>query len=73
MTTHDLTEIKELMIQASNHLAREDVANDRKALDEMRIAVNLLIGLVENHRHTTDTAYDGAPIYTGPMQAMEDR
>lgn len=49
----ELREVKDLMVSASNHLVRKDVVNDRRALDEMRLALQLLIGLVEGHRHAT--------------------
>ena len=70
-----MREVKNLMAMASNHLATERVADDRKALDEMRLAINLLIGLVEGHRHSFKTL-GGETVYceyTGPMQAMEGR
>lgn len=42
---------------------------------DLTLAVNILIGLVEGHRHTvvSDNCSTAGQALTGPMQAREDR
>ena len=60
-----LREAKRLTAQASSHV------DPAKAVVDLTLAVNILIGLVEGHRHTIDG--DGRYVrpLSGSMQARE--
>ena len=60
-----LREAKRLTAQASSHV------DPARAVVDLTLAVNILIGLVEGHRHGIDG--DGRYVrpLTGPMQARE--
>jgi hypothetical protein len=61
---NELREAKELMLAAS-----DGGASTMRRLDDLVLAVNILIGLMEGHRHHVDTDFR----VTGQMQAMEGR
>jgi hypothetical protein len=64
-----LREAKRLVAQAASH-----TGDTCQGVVDLTLAVNLLIGLVEGHRHALasgEVATSG--FYTGPMQAMEGR
>lgn len=72
-----IREIKQLMAGIDGRLATDDVFTMRRTMDELVLAMNLLIGLVEGHRHKYDllsrvNEYT-RPRLTGLMQAMEGR
>ena len=61
-----LREVKELMA-----LGARPGASDASRIDALTMAVNILIGLVEGHRHGIDGDGHYVKDYTGPMQARE--
>jgi hypothetical protein len=73
--TDELREAKRLVAQAASH-----TGDTCQGVIDLTLAVNLLIGLVEGHRHefnpNAHVGYDGDTATfptTGPMQAMEGR
>ena len=72
MTDHDLSEAKRLVADAANARSLD------AALVNLTLAVNILIGLVEGHRHEyvphAKAVYDRDTVeypVTGPMQARQ--
>jgi hypothetical protein len=65
-----MREVKRLVAQASSHTGDTCC----RGVVDLTLAMNLLIGLVEGHRHALASGeVETSGFYTGPMQAMEGR
>ncbi len=43
-----ITDIKKLLASASDYLVVEDIANDRRALNDLTLAMQLMVDLLED-------------------------